>query len=315
MRYHYLSDLHIDATKNPKRIGEFIPETMDSDTWIPEINRLIVAGDISQRSSQLKLFLSECSYHFADVIVVLGNHDYIEEGIGADVLLRRFMEDKVTGFPNIHVLTDTNECVEFGDIIFFGGTMWTNYNKRNTVDMEAAKRYMPELRYLSQIDICEEHDRFLYRLEKFNSDAYGEKVRVCLTHHMPDSSSISPRYFGSAINSAFAAGVKPSLINKFDVWIHGHTHSEFNHQTQGAVTILCNPHGYPRENPKFTPCWFSVENQAYVEVPDSHLVGPFPLLSDAFRYSQNLHSMTGKSSEVVYKKGIVTQKGTPIKCN
>ena len=36
------------------------------------------------------------------------------------------------------------------------------------------------------------------------------------------------------------------MADNVKVWIHGHTHDEFNYVV-GTTNVLCNPRGYPKE--------------------------------------------------------------------
>lgn len=307
MKYHYLSDLHIDHRS--ARIQKFIPE-LTSEGWEPGSNTLIIAGDITPRMTQLKLFISECSAWFKDVIVALGNHDYVLEGVGADGLLRRHMKDM--DFSNVHILTPGN-VFENDEAVFFGGTMWTDYGGRDKGNMGLAKMYMPELNYLYIDDLCDEHDTFIAALEAFDQHGYEGKLKICVTHHLPNEDSIDPEYEHSLLNTAFQAGVPDRLVGKFDLWIHGHTHKVMEHYTCFRVLVLCNPYGYQFECDGFRPRSFTIENRFHLKEEDSHLYGDFETSAAAMRYVQTLNREVQDRTVIDFHKAILTQEGEPIK--
>ena len=74
---------------------------------------------------------------------------------------------------------------------------------------------------------------------------------VVVTHHLPHPSAVDAQWkrppydqlnrFFMCDMSALIARVQPRL------WCFGHTHSAVDMRV-GQTRLLCNPHGYPREN-------------------------------------------------------------------
>ncbi|WP_235089352.1 hypothetical protein [Chromobacterium sp. Beijing] len=84
----------------------------------------------------------------------------------------------------------------------------------------------------------------------------SEKKRVVITHHLPSTLSVAPRFQTDQLSPAFASRLDP-LVELADVWIHGHTHDSFDYQL-GKCRVVCNPRGYvvadrPPENTSFAP--------------------------------------------------------------
>jgi Icc-related predicted phosphoesterase len=67
---------------------------------------------------------------------------------------------------------------------------------------------------------------------------------VVLTHHAPHEFSVHPRYRGDLLNAAFASHL-PHMVERADLWVHGHTHDGFDY-TVGRCRVVANPLGYPR---------------------------------------------------------------------
>jgi len=65
----------------------------------------------------------------------------------------------------------------------------------------------------------------------------------------------------TALSAAFASNLD-HLVERADLWIHGHTHDNFDYQL-GRCRVVCNPRGYvwerhggnghTVENPEFNP--------------------------------------------------------------
>jgi len=79
------------------------------------------------------------------------------------------------------------------------------------------------------------------------------RAHVVVTHHAPAAASIAPRFVGKPLNAAFASRLDDLIENgRPSLWVHGHTHSSFDYRL-GQTRVLCNPRGYPGENPYFQP--------------------------------------------------------------
>jgi len=83
---------------------------------------------------------------------------------------------------------------------------------------------------------------------------------VVVTHTAPCEDTLDPKFTGERSNEWYWNPYMRELIEEFSdqilVWCHGHTHS-FADKIVGGVRVVCNPRGYPRENPNWKP--FTVE--------------------------------------------------------
>ena len=74
---------------------------------------------------------------------------------------------------------------------------------------------------------------------------------VVLTHHAPHPASIHPRYEGELLNHAYFSNLEAVIeVGRPIMWVHGHVHSRFDYRIFNT-RIVCNPRGYPGENPLF----------------------------------------------------------------
>jgi hypothetical protein len=70
-----------------------------------------------------------------------------------------------------------------------------------------------------------------------------------VTHHSPSHNSIHPKYKNEELlNGAFhnKLDYMMELADNIKLWIHGHTHDEFDYKI-GITNVICNPRGYPKE--------------------------------------------------------------------
>ena len=74
-----------------------------------------------------------------------------------------------------------------------------------------------------------------------------------MTHHAPSYQSVAGQYRGDLLNATYANHLD-ALVEKVDLWVHGHTHHSFDYKI-GEGRVVCNPRGYyPRDlNKNFDP--------------------------------------------------------------
>lgn len=65
---------------------------------------------------------------------------------------------------------------------------------------------------------------------------------VVVTHYLPSMLSVAERYKQDML-SACSASNFDYLFGKMDLWIHGHTHDNFDYQEKGT-RVVCNPRGF-----------------------------------------------------------------------
>lgn len=65
---------------------------------------------------------------------------------------------------------------------------------------------------------------------------------VVVTHHAPSMKSVDPKYGETPLNAAYASNLD-HLVDRADLWIHGHVHTAFDYRI-GDGRVVCNPRGY-----------------------------------------------------------------------
>ena len=85
---------------------------------------------------------------------------------------------------------------------------------------------------------------------------------VVVKHTAPCVETLDPRYEGQYSNEWYWNPRMMEIIETFGdrilIWNHGHTHTE-NEAVIHGVQVVCNPRGYPGENPGWKPKTFKVE--------------------------------------------------------
>jgi len=203
---------------------------------------LVLAGDIASGSTNtmdvIKYFLKQ---GFPQIVYVAGNHEYY----GGDYAEFNFkMGNKCLEFDNVHFLNPGS--VVISDVLFTGGTLWTNFAD-NPWSQSAAKRGINDFRVIKGFD-TNECARTYYKHIDYIQDAYENRDNrrvVVVTHFLPARECIAPRYRGpDLINDYFANDLGEYISTMSDTtWMFGHTHDATD-IVLGDTRVVANPHGY-----------------------------------------------------------------------
>lgn len=234
MKLRVLSDLHLEF------------QSFDLN-WFGE-DVMVLAGDLSPNiDDAIALIVKylDTAPLFADVVVVLGNHDYYTRTINETI--RQWREVNI---PRLHFLQNTS--VVLHGYRFCGTTLWTDINNANKVDISKSVTFLNDYRaiqYFTADTFMTEHTIAKQWLEK--EVANSDLPVIVVTHHLPSSKSQHPKYLNSPIAYSFMCTDMTEIIAhpKVAVWCHGHTHSSRRYIDNGTE-VVCNPHGYRTENAK-----------------------------------------------------------------
>lgn len=250
------SDLHLEGfvgTDVVELANHFIPkQETDWDTV------LILAGDVSSKLPQLRLFLTELSGRFKHIFFVPGNHEYYRHDYD-------FWNEQATKFfneiPNLSFAVGDVGAKIIDGVRFVFGTMWADGGPQQ--HQEEVSFYMNDFRLIEfkgdaftindMIAINQQHK---FEIDRITKNQFDGKT-VVITHHMPSYRLCHPR-FGGNCNGGFATDCDYMFFdNSIDYWFFGHTHDKIVKQI-GETKLICNPTGYRGE-------W--VENRrSYVEL-------------------------------------------------
>ncbi len=244
MKLLVLNDLHNEFSK-------FQPAVVDA-------NVVVLAGDIDIEDSGL-IWARE-AWRDEQIIYVAGNHEYY----GRDYFETLGRLRETASEQGIHLL-ENDEAVING-VRFLGATMWTDFKycgeERKAAVMEEGRRQLNDFRLIKFGELgtftpqhsIELHQKSLAWLtSKLDEPFEGQTVVV--THHLPSKKSVAERFADSPLSACFVSNLD-QLFGKMALWIHGHTHENFDYVTNG-IRVVCNPRGYvtPRgvENAGFNP--------------------------------------------------------------
>lgn len=231
MKFTLMSDLHLDHPQ------ERIP--------YDELEEIVViAGDTSNGLGGLK-FLHKLERKGHTVFACDGNHEHyanLSQGRDYSETAERFYAE----FPNLGLMT-------LGyPIICVNG--WYE------VQIEPFWR-----RYMNDSRLCDLSGDRVNQLARNDALTVKEALDrwktaglrgVVVTHTAPCMETLDPRFEGEPSNAFYWNPHLRELIRAYSdqirVWCHGHTHSAQDKVVDG-VRVVCNPRGYPGENPDWKP--------------------------------------------------------------
>jgi len=249
MKIHLLSDIHLEFG------GLKLPE-VDADVTV-------LAGDIGVGLQGIEWALKTIPWH-RPVIYVMGNHEFY----GGQRLMTELWKAAMKKAEGTHVHLIENEAVVIDGVRFLGSTLWTDFCLFGAGKRERSMKAALDLNdYWQILTGYSRHQAKLLRpedtlnLHKQSRDWLDRALdqpragkTVVVTHTAPQRGSLHPKWEHSPIAPCFVSNL-PGLVERADLWIHGHTHDSFDYRVE-RCRVVCNPRGYAHsadENPGFDP--------------------------------------------------------------
>ncbi len=253
MRLLILSDLHRELWREHAPVINPVHSQPDV---------VILAGDIHTGAHAVEWAVK--TFEGLPVLYVHGNHESYGknlEDVQHDIGIACLASGHVR-FLN---------CTEFilGNVRFLGTTLWTDFKLFGEAERMNAMRETEEViadyrrirlasqgyRKLRATDTAQFHARHRSWLQEKLDEPFDGKT-VVVTHMAPSMQSVAERYASDIVSAAFASRLD-NLVEKADVWIHGHMHDSFDYRI-GKCRVVCNPCGYMTrgggtENSAFDP--------------------------------------------------------------
>lgn len=153
MKIALCSDVHL----------EFGPISLSNDG---NAEVLILSGDICvakdlldhdpyglvphTKSAQYHTFFQECCARFPHVIYIAGNHEHYH---GDFAHTHNRLRERLGYLKNLHILD--KESITINDVLFIGGTLWTDMNKEDPNTLYAIRGVMNDYRQIdNSAEMC-----------------------------------------------------------------------------------------------------------------------------------------------------------------
>lgn len=208
----------------------------------------------SEYGVRFRDFLKRVSFQFPHVIYIAGNHEFYG-GYWAKSLDQLRMACGV--HDNVYFLERDTKIID--DVVFVGGTLWTDMHKFDPMTLHAVRDMMTDYRAINNdergftklkpADTCDRHRKTLDYIKHVASE-HKDKTVVVVGHHSPSYQSIHEVYRSDHLmNGAYHSDLSSVILDnpQIKLWTHGHTHHCFDY-TIGDCRIVCNPRGYHQDN-------------------------------------------------------------------
>jgi predicted phosphodiesterase len=235
MKLHILSDIHLE-------FSDFSPPDTDADV-------IILAGDIAKVANGIHW--SRRTFPNKPILYVPGNHEFYGTQ-RLETLAKLNIEAKSC---DVFLLDDSEVIID--GVRFLGCTLWTDFllfgEDQKPYAMRAGLQGLNDFRvihegrlgHFSPSHSITLHEKSLAWLKaKLNEKFVGKTVVI--THHLPSKLSVADRFKNDLLSACFASELD-HLFGMMDIWVHGHTHDNFDYIINGT-RVICNPRGYVTYN-------------------------------------------------------------------
>lgn len=228
MKIRIYSDLHFEVHADH---GQSFVDSLDPDGC----DVVVLAGDIAANHCLYQALDMFCK-KFGRVIHVPGNHEYYGANRGkVNTTLQRI---KGKHFDRLTLLDRGIFC--WKGVRILGTTMW----------FPSTEDSMSVLKTWSDSSAIQGFTKWVGEQNRLSVNFLRKEVRegdVVVTHYAPSWRSVHPDYAGAISNLLYVCDMEALILErKPALWIHGHTHREFDY-TIGSTRVVCHPFGYPSE--------------------------------------------------------------------
>jgi predicted phosphodiesterase len=212
-------------------------------------------GRRQQSAVRFRDFLKRCSFQFPHVVYVAGNHEFYHGRWKASL---EHLREECARFDNVYFLE--RDIKEINNVMFVGGTLWTDCNRGDPMTLHALGDMMNDFRIIRNDEhgytkLRPAHTMFRHQqtVSYFRSVLSDMKDRdvVVVGHHAPSYQSIHEQYRNSHLmNGGYYSNLDDMILDhpQIKLWTHGHTHVPFDYEI-GTTRIVCNPRGYAGHDP------------------------------------------------------------------
>ena len=263
MKFCLMSDLHLEFQGHqPLHFPDADVLVLAGDVLVAEDLRRFTRADVAlpheqQRgvsATRYRQFLDQVTQRYPHVVWVAGNHEFYHGKFNQTL---QTLRDECAHYPNLYFLEDA--FVDVGDVRFLGGTLWTDCNNHDPLTMMTLQHDMNDYRVVVNDQAGYTKLRPVHTLQRhiktkqFIEQNVTQKS-VVVTHHAPSPQSISSEFKDEHdLNGGYASDLTELILDTQPLfWLHGHMHHQQDYRI-GETRVLCNPRGYPQQNPGWTP--------------------------------------------------------------
>lgn len=233
-----ISDIH----------SEFYQDDNDSlieqlQNYSPEgVTYCVLAGDIGSVGSSkciesYRTVLEHYSKLYPYVIFVAGNHEFYNSNYDFQKVLTT-LENLSKSFDNVYFLH--RKSVTLDGVRFIGATLWSAIDEKSTKHINDFNHvFHHQVDYLSEFV-----NDYRFLKKELETHIESKEPNVVITHHLPTSKLVHPRFTNHPAGSAFYTNLLDCLPLKNTKYFYsGHSHERMN-ISYGSTQLMTNPMGY-----------------------------------------------------------------------
>ena len=240
MKFHVLSDIHLEFYKNYPGFDTFVKDPTGAEA-------LCLCGDIGDPfSASYKSFLQDCSkcpYFY--VFLISGNHEYYGHHIYRVNHAIKALCAEIS--PKLIYLNNQAFDIPHTNLRVVGTTLWSNIHDEQRSD---ARCFVADFRQIKEWDIERNNQKNAKCIQFIQCEICScARKLVVLTHHAPTLSCGNPIHMGSPISSVFKNDLHAFISensHRIVAWMYGHDHFSKRYKKQDTL-IVSNQYGYPGE--------------------------------------------------------------------
>lgn len=210
--------------------------------------------DLSKRQAmaqRFRDFLKRVSFQFPHVIYIAGNHEFYHGRFHESL---DHLRQECAKFANVYFLECDTKVID--DVLFVGGTLWTDCNRGDPLTQHTLSDMMNDYRVIRNDRLgftklrpshtMERHVRTKEYFKQVIDNSKSDHKIVVVGHHAPTMVSIDPRYRDDTLmNGGYASDLSEFILDRPEIllWTHGHTHRSQDYMV-GMTRVVCNPRGY-----------------------------------------------------------------------
>ena len=251
MKIQIVSDLHLEfADINIQNQGGADVLILSGDIMVaqdlhdhPEMDYGMYSNvnleDLGRRQKtalRFRDFLKRVSFQFPHIVYIAGNHEFYH-GKWNQTLTT--LAEECAKHTNIYFLERGFKKID--DVIFVGGTLWTDMNKGDPITLHSARDMMNDFRIirkehegytnLKPYDTVVRHRDTLGYIKEIVDRKTVEKY-VVVGHHSPSFLSVHDNYKNDQVmNGCYHSDLSNFILDRGQIklWTHGHTHHPFDY--------------------------------------------------------------------------------------
>ena len=200
--------------------------------------------------------MEQLSDMFKVVFVVMGNHEHYDGDFAKTEDLAREFYSRFDNFVFLE-----KESFTYNNVVFYGGTMWTDFDGHDPQVMWMAKNTMNDYKclnsrtnkinggpsLLSPADVLQDHMEYMTGLIK-SLENNPDKKHFVISHHSPSMLQCPQEFrdkYDNGMNALYHNRHEEFILSNDQIrgWVHGHSHVRKTSQL-GQCLIAANARGY-----------------------------------------------------------------------